>query len=272
LVLDGNGSGTCQSYYKSGSVKEEIAIVNWENHGICKSFFEDGQVHRVTNFKEGREYDVISTFNYTGDSLFGGTLKDGNGTLVRFHYPKKPNNDSLLVSDIFTFENTKINGEFIRYNTNGGVSQRGWHKNGIRSGEFTTYKSDGSISYKLFYEEKFTVLTSEKSSAFYSENSFANEGSEPVFQGGETFMNSFIKSNVTYPMGAISKNISGKVYVQIILNEIGEILRYRTISDTPIILNDEAKRVITLMPRWKPTLNNGVPSDCHEKSNQHHNP
>ena len=74
---------------------------------------------------------------------------------------------------------------------------------------------------------------------------------------------SYLSTNVHYPGPALDKGISGRVIIKFIVNENG------TISDCQVIkgigggCDNEALRVLRLMPPWKPGLHNGKPVKCY---------
>ncbi len=74
----------------------------------------------------------------------------------------------------------------------------------------------------------------------------------PSFPGGEVKLIEFIRSNVKYPDEARQKKISGIVFVTIIVNQSGIIEDVKVIKGTGFGLDEEAIRVIKLMPNWIP--------------------
>lgn len=105
----------------------------------------------------------------------------------------------------------------------------------------------------------------------------------PEFQGGgvENMM-TFIQQNVTYPEAAKKSHVQGKVFVEFIIDEKGNVTKPRVIRSTPANadkkavvvvshkedepeskenvfkeLEDEAIRVVSSMPAWKPGKQRG---------------
>ncbi|MEO8761773.1 MAG: energy transducer TonB, partial [Bacteroidia bacterium] len=52
-------------------------------------------------------------------------------------------------------------------------------------------------------------------------------------------------------------DISGKVYVNFIIDENGNVLKSTILNGIGYGCNEEALRVIKLMPKWTPGMNNG---------------
>ncbi len=74
----------------------------------------------------------------------------------------------------------------------------------------------------------------------------------PKFPGGGDAMEQFINDNIKYPAEAKSKNIQGKVYVQFIVEKDGSISEVSIRRGAHKSLDDEAIRVVKLMPNWEP--------------------
>lgn len=79
----------------------------------------------------------------------------------------------------------------------------------------------------------------------------------PSFPGGEDALMSFLSNNIKYPELAREYSISGKVYVQFIIEKDGTISNIVLAKSVDKTIDEEAIRVVTLMPKWKPGFNNG---------------
>lgn len=75
----------------------------------------------------------------------------------------------------------------------------------------------------------------------------------PEFPGGQEAMYAFISQNIIYP----NMSIQGKVYVQFIVDELGQITNPLVIKSVQPDLDAEALRVVSLMPDWTPGMNQG---------------
>ncbi len=72
----------------------------------------------------------------------------------------------------------------------------------------------------------------------------------PEFPGGMEEMIEFLSTNIKYPTEAVSKKIGGIVICQFIVNKQGEISNIKIIRGIDSLFDNEAIRVIKLMPRW----------------------
>ena len=87
----------------------------------------------------------------------------------------------------------------------------------------------------------------------------ATPDKQPVFPGGEESMMKFMVENIKYPAEAMKKNITGKVYVSFNVEIDGSITGIKIIKGIGSGCDEEAFRVIGLMPKWKPGELKGKP-------------
>lgn len=67
-----------------------------------------------------------------------------------------------------------------------------------------------------------------------------------------------IKTNFKYPKKALKKNIHGRVLVSFIINKEGNIVNIET-RGADSILQKEARRIFSLLPKMKPGIQRGKP-------------
>ena len=85
----------------------------------------------------------------------------------------------------------------------------------------------------------------------------------PQFPGGETAMMEFVAKNVVYPQEARDKEISGRVYVNFIVDKDGSICDVNVAQGIGGGCDEEAIRVVKAMPKWKPGIQKGKPVRVH---------
>lgn len=86
---------------------------------------------------------------------------------------------------------------------------------------------------------------------------------QPSFPGGTNALNTFIVSNLKYPVFAQEKGIQGRVVVKFIVEKDGSISNVEVDRSVPG-LDNEAMRVVKAMPKWIPGQINGkaVKMEC----------
>lgn len=70
------------------------------------------------------------------------------------------------------------------------------------------------------------------------------------YQGGMTEMINFIGKNLKYPKPAARANVSGKVFVKVIVEKDGTISSPSIVKGIGFGCDEEVMRVVGLMPKW----------------------
>lgn len=79
----------------------------------------------------------------------------------------------------------------------------------------------------------------------------------PEFPGGMGELNNFIRQNLRYPVLAQENGISGKVYLQFVIDKYGKVSNIKVVRGIGGGCDEEAIRVINKMPPWKPGKQGG---------------
>ncbi|HWB26495.1 MAG TPA: energy transducer TonB [Chitinophagaceae bacterium] len=75
----------------------------------------------------------------------------------------------------------------------------------------------------------------------------------PQFPGGQDDLEQFVQNHIQYPQDAIDNGVEGTVYVTFAVDETGKVYAPSIKGDRlGYGLDDEALRVINLMPKWTP--------------------
>lgn len=74
----------------------------------------------------------------------------------------------------------------------------------------------------------------------------------PQFPGGNRAMMAYIGQNIKYPAEAVAKGIEGRVLVQFVVNKEGDLQDIKVMKSIDPLLDQEAIRVISSMPKWTP--------------------
>lgn len=82
----------------------------------------------------------------------------------------------------------------------------------------------------------------------------------PEFPGGFKALFDFMYTNLQYPSEAIKKEIEGVVYVKFIVDEFGNVSNPVVVRSIGGGCDEEAVRIINLMPQWNPGAENGKPA------------
>lgn len=176
-----------------------------------------------------REIKMIS------DTLYDVTIKFMTGDV----FMKGQYADDLLEIE---------SGDFVYYYPNGSKESEGRFKAGRKVGTWKRWGFDGTAKSDRFYPEK--------------ETKTSNRVSKPaVFPGGSNGMRDFIAKNLVYPAEAQAKEIHGTVYVSFTVDVAGEVANPRIATSVHKLLDDEALRVVSILPAWTPASKDGSPVD-----------
>jgi len=81
----------------------------------------------------------------------------------------------------------------------------------------------------------------------------------PKYPGGDEAMWEFLGSNLEYPEHARQIHQEGKVYVTFVIDQFGNVTKVAIPRPIGAGLDEEAMRVVQMMPRWEPGRQNGRP-------------
>jgi len=79
----------------------------------------------------------------------------------------------------------------------------------------------------------------------------------PMFPGGENALIKYLGDNINYPAKARENKISGLVYLQLTVDEKGNVVNVQVLRGVGGGCEAEAMRVISAMPKWEPGRQGG---------------
>lgn len=140
----------------------------------------------------------------------------------------------------------------------------------IKQGNFVWYFPNGKVSKKSYFENniikktkiwnKNGELINVNRSVFWADayitGTFKEMDSKPTFPSGEIEMNKFIYDNLKYPEEMSGQKITGSVTLKFTVSIKGEITNIKVRKTLHPTLDNEAIRVLKMMPRWQPARQN----------------
>jgi protein TonB len=81
----------------------------------------------------------------------------------------------------------------------------------------------------------------------------------PQFKGGYAELARFIYQHLQYPEIALQKRIQGRIWYSFTVNKDGSVSNIQLEKGISLYLDDEALRVLKMMPPWEPGTTNGDP-------------
>ena len=81
----------------------------------------------------------------------------------------------------------------------------------------------------------------------------------PKFPGGNDTLMTFLRSNIKYPVEAEKNGIEGRVLCTFVVTEDGSVTEPEIKESVDPLLDEEAMRVVGVMPKWIPGTKDGFP-------------
>lgn len=79
----------------------------------------------------------------------------------------------------------------------------------------------------------------------------------PAFPGGDLAFHRYLVQKINYPAEALRRNLSGTVYVRFVVDEEGRIRDAEVAKGSGNGFDEEALRMVRMMPWWSPGRVNG---------------
>jgi TonB family protein len=148
-----------------------------------------------------------------------------------------------------------LDGVSKRY-VDGQLADERVYTNGELSGQHSTYWDNGRIRRKDLYEN----------GKFIRGNCYGFNGGDTTwfpyesfskFPGGTDSLRRFIMKNFKYPPDAKHGRIQGTVKVKFMITQDGSVDFIEVINSVHPLLDREALRLVSLMPKWIPAMQEG---------------
>ena len=198
-------------------------------------------------------YDKFWSETSKDNYLYTGKLyKNTNDKWIEIDYYKK---GIVKMKVEYDDQEAKFrNGKYICYFENGKVSEKGLYVKNKKDGEWIWYFENGKACAKENYNMDKLI-----DGKFWNESGkevqFKQKDLSEFYPGGNDSLKSFIARNLNYPLMARETGISGTVYVAFFVNKDGKITDITVKRGIGGGCDEEAIRVIKLMPKWLPVIN-----------------
>jgi TonB family protein len=200
-----------------------------------------------------------------------------SGAFIGYH----PN--GAKASQVY-FQDDQPEGLYVAWYDNGKVQERGEYHRGQRTGRWLSVhpngqrRSTGSYQanrptgeWRYYYNngQPAAVAATEPGQpadvTLYNEDGSRYIGlpqrrEAPVFPGGEQALVDYLLQHTNYPRDARRKGIVGKVYVSYTVGEDGRVGQVRVLRGLSPEADNEARRVVASLPRFRPGREYNVPT------------
>lgn len=160
---------------------------------------------------------------------------------------------------------TTLAGKQLNFETDGnGKTDINLEMNGLKHATMYAISPDGD-SFIFLLTQGETTRTINMNEHRYNPPTFTPDAdgvfemveTMPEYPGGISALMKFISKSINYPVEAQKAKIQGKVVIQFIVNTKGDITNPKVIRSVDPLLDAEAIRLTTIMPKWKPGMIKG---------------
>ncbi len=120
-------------------------------------------------------------------------------------------------------------------------------------------RGDGDVEFTDGLDDKKPEVTKEDVKKDTKEEVFTFAEEMPSFPGGDGALYGFLAQNIAYPEIAKRAGVEGQVIVMFTVSKTGQIASPRVVRGIGGGCDEEALRVVMMMPRWNPGKQNGQP-------------
>lgn len=228
------------SYYKNGLLNGSKVKISYNKTTLDSSNYINGKKNGVS-YRYHKNGSLRDTIRYENGKK--------NGLSVEYF-------ENGVFKDSLRYLDGKRNGTAIGYYQNGQLEYISKFSNGKRTGSRKNYYENGQIEKDESYEDGKLV-----SSKYYTETGKDTTYAiieivekQPEFPGGVQNLFTFLSKNVKYPEQARQLGVSGKVYVEFVVEKDGSITDIKLIRGIGEGCDEEAMRAISKMPNWSPGI------------------
>jgi len=182
-------------------------------------------------------------------------LSDGELQIIE----KNKNGDTLIIGTLSSADPETKNGDFIFYNDNKRLEAEGHYKKDIPRGIWNYYDTKGNIKRRIDYDRTADFLRADTLKS--EKDVYSTVKDMPKFQNHDIdLFRTYIQENLVYPAYAAKENISGRVYLSLIIDENGKVSSVSVAKTSGNLdLDMEAIRVVSESPNWQPGKHRNVP-------------
>ncbi|MDX9848391.1 MAG: TonB family protein [Tenuifilaceae bacterium] len=286
--LKGKRNGHFTFYYSNGVPKSRGNYENGRRIGNWEYYYNNGQLKQVilfpgrdpNNFKmfepfivleyfdrEGKQLVANGTGTWTNDSIQAGmfdikslstltgqvkdSLKHGKWELVRVSDGKVMHRERFKKGKLVGAEIFDAQGKHYG-TTSSEVLQKITDENNAKLASTEKFELDTTVFPKaLLLSDVETIFSTVTGKEFNIQNRDAG------YISGDYSLLEFIARNLRYPIYAIERKITGKVYVGVVIDSLGHTKDITLVKGVHKELDNEAKRVVGLVNTWLPAIRNG---------------
>ena len=209
--------------------QEEIFITDT----ICKDIYEVFTVSNEDSLLRQGKYERYYKDNIIMLGEYDNNLRSGNWIIL--------NGKNFKINGLY--KNNKKDGDWCLVK-------------GKDTLAIITYKEDEALEVYTPYDKK----RRKASSKSIDEKTINTLDNMPVFEGGNyDKYRAYINNNIVFPKVKVEASAEGTIYVEFIVNEIGQTQDVKILKGITDEYNAEALKIIKNSPPWIPGIKDGEP-------------
>jgi len=227
VIFEENGmrQGVYYEFHPNGKLREKAFFLNNVRAQTSSAYYESGKPHYVIRYSTDANsgFNIISYWNPIGIKF----VSEGNGLC-----------DCILKAGI-----------------EHGLNEKGKVVDGLKDSIWFGFIHD-TLSFKETYSKGKFI----EGKRFLNQTEVPYKSLEeaPTYKGGLNALAKFLQKNMHYPSDARRGGIEGKVFISFVIDKDGTPGDFEIAKGVHAILDNEALRVLKLMPGWNPGQQRGV--------------
>ena len=268
-----NFTGECKSYFKDGTLGVHFKIEEGEIIKV-KKYFSNGVLSFNMDKSKEKEFTSFKYRYYpNGNTKYSLEIENGTGEVKGFD----KNGSSTYYGVV---KNNRLVFPWVVFDKNGNsvdtIQSLSYDKvfddhkalfNSVDRGLFSLLLKDENTQLSVPSEIKeyppLPIETEVPPSLPDLDEDTVDSNTEKFpstyaeFPGGANGLKQYISINLKYPEEAKKYKFEGRVFVEFIVNKDGSVSDPIVLRQFPTEIEQEVKRLILSMPKWKPEQKNG---------------
>jgi TonB family protein len=221
-------------------IKDSTAIKPEEKTDKAEEKKPLNETQPVSNSRKNRSNRVQNSVRFTPPEVVSGSDDISNETIAANELKKEePKSEPATSIPIQEKEKAGAPVAAKSESTDGAFDKKTSDENESRS-----YKSASQLKKGVTYKDAEPIAFMEQ---------------QPEYPGGQSALSAFLNKNLQYPKQASEMSITGRVFIRFMVEADGIISNIKVIRGIGGGCDEEAVRVIKLMPKWIPGKQNGQP-------------
>ncbi len=266
---------------EKGMIFSEVSYLDKKlskKDGVSVTFNQDNGNITIGTFVKGKEEGRWRLLDTTGFVLATNFYVNG---LKQGAYTEYYNKSQLKEKSFYV--DGELNGLYKSYLKNGNLKIECTYDLGKVEGDYKTYDSLGVLSQIIKYEKgekvktinfkegkEVSVFTPDENEIYiviekmaYFKGNCSGLSEEAFSSCNTSAMYKYVGTNLKYPLIAAKFNVSGRIFVNFVIEKDGSISNVKLLTTLCQSLDDETLRMFKTMPKWEPGIQNGKPVRVH---------